>query len=260
MPEVSSHAPGSFCWVELGTTDSQAAKKFYSELFGWTPVDSPAGPDMIYTLLQINGKDVAALYQLSAEMSSQGVPPHWMTYVAVSSADEAAQKAKSLGGTVMMDPFDVMEHGRMTIVQDPTGASISIWQAKGTIGVRLMGEPNTFCWNELATTDTTKASEFYTKLFGWTTKTDEGPMQYTELINNGMPIGGMMKLTPQQAGMPPHWLPYFMVADCNATADKAKALGATLFVPPMDIPKVGRFSVIGDPQGATFAVIKLEHH
>ncbi|HEU4389355.1 MAG TPA: VOC family protein [Blastocatellia bacterium] len=259
MPEVSSHAAGSFCWVELATTDPQAAKKFYGGLFGWTPVDSPAGPDMVYTLLQINGKDVGALYPLTPDMLSQGVPPNWGTYVSVSSADEAAKKAKSLGGNVLMEPFDVMEHGRMTIVQDPTGAAISLWQARNHIGVRLIGEPNTFCWNELQTNDTAKASDFYTKLFGWTAKTDEGPTQYTEWINNGSPIGGMMKMGDQMAGVPPHWLPYFMVADCNATADKAKSAGAKLYVPPTDIPKVGTFSVIADPQGAVFAIIKLTH-
>jgi hypothetical protein len=213
-------------------------------------------------LLQINGKDVGALYPLSPEMRTQGIRAHWMTYIAATSADEIAQKAKSLGGTVVMDPFDVMEHGRMAVIQDPTGATISIWQARSHIGVRLAGEPNTFCWNELQTTDTSRASDFYTKLFGWTTKTDDGPMQYTELVNSGMPIGGMMKLGAEQAsaGVPSNWLPYFMVADCNATAEKAKSGGANLIVPPMDIPNVGRFSVIADPQGAVFAVIKLEHH
>jgi predicted enzyme related to lactoylglutathione lyase len=190
-------------------------------------------------------------------MKSQGVPPNWGTYAAVESADEAAQKAKSLGGTVLMEPFDVMEHGRMAVIQDPTGATLSVWQAKSHIGVRLVGEDRTFCWNELWTKDTARAVDFYTKLYGWTTKVSEGPMKYTEFTNRGMPIGGMMELGEEHAGVPPHWMPYITVSDCDATASKAKELGATTLVPPTDIPDTGRFSIIQDPQGAVFAVIKL---
>ena len=107
MPEVTSHAPGSFCWIELGTSDPDAAKKFYSGLFGWEAQDTPAGPDMIYTMLTIRGLDIGAMYKLGEEESKHGVPPHWNTYVAVGSADEAARKAASLGGTVVMEAFDV---------------------------------------------------------------------------------------------------------------------------------------------------------
>jgi len=258
MPEVTEHVPGSFCWMELGTSDSQAAKKFYSTLFGWQPEDVPAGPGMTYTLLKIGGKDVAALYQLT-EQYHKGVPPHWLSYVAVANVDQSTSKARELGATITMEPFDVMEHGRMSMIQDPTGATLALWQAKAHRGARIVGEINTACWNELATTDTDKAADFYSKLFGWTfKKSDGGAMPYTEIVNAGREMGGMYKLTPEMEGVPPHWLIYYSVEDCNATADKAKSMGARLNVPPTDIPHVGRFSVISDPQGAVFAVIKLE--
>lgn len=262
MPEVTRHAPGSFCWMELNTSDPAAAKKFYSGLFNWGPKDVPAGPDMVYTMLEIRGLEVAAMCGLQPEQKAHGVPPHWMTYIAVESADDAAAKAQKLGGTVLAPAFDVMDVGRMAIIKDPQGATFCVWQAKAHIGARLVGEPGTFGWDELWTTDRKKAAEFYKGLFGWGAKEgDMGAMGvYTEWQNGGQSIGGMMEITPEMGPAPPNWLPYFMVDDCDATAEKAKASGGKLFVPPTDIPNVGRFSVIGDPQGAMFAIIKLTGH
>ena len=259
MPEVTSHAPGSFCWIELNTSDSAAAKKFYQGLFDWQAEDMPAGPDMVYTMLKIKGLEVGAMCNLQPEQKAHGVPPHWMTYVAVESADDAAKKAASLGATVMAGAFDVMDVGRMAIIQDPQGATFCVWQAKAHIGARLVGDTGTFGWDELWTTDRKKAVEFYTGLFGWGAK--EGSMGemgvYTEWQNGGQSIGGMMEIAPEMGPVPPNWLPYFMVEDCNATTDKAAASGGKVSVPPTDIPNVGRFSVIQDPQGAMFAIIKL---
>jgi hypothetical protein len=260
MPEVTSHAPGTFCWIELATSDPAGAKKFYSGLFGWEAQDNPAGPDMIYTMLTLRGLDVGALYQLDKNESAQGVPPHWNTYISVTSADDAAKKAASLGGKVLADAFDVMEHGRMAVIQDPLGAAFCVWQAKSHIGLRLVGEPGTFGWDELWTTDRKKAAEFYSGLFGWGAKEShmaEAGGVYTEWQLGGQSIGGMMEISPEMGPVPPNWLPYFMVDDADATANKATSTGGKLMVPPTDIPNVGRFSVIQDPQGATFAIIKL---
>ena len=262
MPEVTSHAPGSFCWVELNTSDPEAAKTFYTGLFGWQAEDTPAGPDMVYTMLRINGLEVGAMCGLQPEQKAHGVPPHWMSYISVESADNAAAKAASLGATVMAGAFDVMDVGRMAIIQDPQGAMFCVWQPKAHIGARLVGETGTFGWDELWTTDRKKAAEFYTGLFGWGAKEgDMGEMGvYTEWQNGGQSIGGMMQISPDMGPVPPNWLPYFMVEDCDAVANKAAATGGKLFVPPTDIPHVGRFSVIQDPQGATFAIIKLTGH
>lgn len=254
------HAPGSFCWIELATTDGPAAKKFYGELFGWEAHDSPIGPDMVYTMLKLNGKDVGALYQ-KGEMMKQ-VPTHWASYISVTSADETAAKAKSLGGTIVQEPFDVMEVGRMAVIADPTGAHFCIWQPKMHKGVGVKGETNSLCWNELLTTDTEKAKDFYTKLFGWNSKTDSGATPYTEWINGEDHIGGMMQIQPHMGPMPPNWGIYIAVDDCDAKVKKATSLGARTYVPPTDIPNVGRFAVLSDPQGAVFNIIKLnlQHH
>ena len=249
------HAPGSFCWAELATTDGAGAKKFYSELFGWTTHDSPVGPGMVYTMLKLDGKDVGALYEKGETMKD--VPTFWASYISVANAEEIAAKAKALGGTVMKEPFDVMDVGRMAVITDPTGATFCIWQPGKHTGYGVKGEPNSVSWNELLTTDTARAIDFYTKLFGWVAQT-HGPMQYTEFMIGDTHAGGMMPIQPHMGPMPPHWGIYFAVEDCDATFAKATSLGARAFVPPTTIENVGRFSTMSDPQGAVFAIIKLK--
>jgi len=124
MPEVTKHDPGRFCWIELATTDPEAAKRFYGDLFDWSAEDRPAGEGMLYTMLRLHGKEVGGLYRLDDQRRQAGVPPHWFTYVLVKSADESAKKAASLGGTVVQEAFDVMDVGRMAVIQDPTGAHL----------------------------------------------------------------------------------------------------------------------------------------
>ena len=252
MTEVSRHEPGSFCWAELATTDDGSAKKFYTTLFGWGFEDSPAGPGMIYTMLKKNGKSVGALYKMRPEQ--KGMPPNWMTYVTVASADESAKKAKELGGKLTMEPFDVMDVGRMAIIEDQQGARICVWEAKKHIGAEVVNEPGALCWAELDTTDTESAKRFYTGLFGWGAKVSE---TYTEWQQGGTSIGGMMKIPKEWGPVPPNWLVYFAVTDCDATAKKTGELGGEAIVPPTDIPGMGRFSVLRDPQGAVFAIYKL---
>ena len=145
----------------------------------------------------------------------------------------------------------------MAVIIDPTGAAFSIWQSKKHSGVGVKGQPNSLTWNELLTNDTAKASDFYTKLFGWTAKSHGAPMEYTEFILDDRAFAGMMKIRPDMGPVPPHWGIYFAVDDCDATFEKATSLGANAYVPPMDIEHVGRFSTIADPQGAAFSIIKL---
>jgi predicted enzyme related to lactoylglutathione lyase len=260
MQETPEYKPGTFCWVELATTDSEAAKKFYTELFGWTYDDNPMGPGMVYTMLKLDGKGVGALYQMPPEMAAQGIPPNWQSYASVTNADETAAKAKELGATLLQGPFDVMTFGRMAVVQDPTGAVFALWQAKDHKGAGVVNVPNSFCWNELMTTDTAKDGEFYSGLFGWARDVQNfGPLEYTMFSNDGRPAGGMLKITPEMGPIPPNWLVYFAVEDCDAKTQKATELGGSVMKPPDDIPGIGRFSILTDPQGAAFALIKLQN-
>ena len=255
MPEVTRHEPGGHCWTELATSDPAGARKFYTGLFDWQAEDTPAGPDMIYTMLRFRGLEVGALYQQDKAEAEHGVPPHWNVYIAVESADRTAARARELGGKVLMEPFDVMEHGRMTVVQDPTGGTICAWQARQHVGARIVREPGAPCWCELYTTDTRKAGPFYAQLFGWTPKESPG---YTEFHRGDTAVGGMMAIGADWGPVPSHWIPYFQVADCDAIAQKTRTLGGKVVMGPQDIPEVGPFAILLDPQGAEFAVIRLD--
>jgi len=251
MPQVSSHQPGTFCWFELGTSDWKAAKKFYTSLFGWkaneVPMEENSPP---YVLLQKGGKDAGALYQMPE--TQKGVPPFWMIYVAVKSADETAKKAKKLGGKVEKEPFDVFDLGRMAVLTDPQGAVFALWQAGKNPGVSVMNEANSVCWSELQTSDTEAAKKFYTSLFGWGAKAGG---EYTEWQIGKESMGGMVKNPAPDT--PPHWMIYFAVDDCDATTKKAQSLGGPVYVKPKEMENVGRFSVVADPQRAMFALIRL---
>jgi predicted enzyme related to lactoylglutathione lyase len=260
MQESIEYKPGTFCWVELGTTDGEAAKKFYTQLFSWDFDDNDMGPSGVYTILKQKGKDVGALYKMPEEMTSNGVPPHWMSYISVANADETAAKAKSQGATLMKEPFDVFTMGRMAVIQDPTGAMFALWQPGTHPGAGVVNTPNSLCWNELATKDAARAGEFYTGVFGWEKNVQQmGPMTYTSFMNGDRPAGGMYEPGPEMGEMPPHWMVYFAVADADATLARAIELGGKSCAPPMDVPGVGRMAVMTDPQGAAFAVIKLEN-
>lgn len=261
MPNVDGHQPGKFCWAELATLDVAAAKKFYGALFGWTFADFPMGEFGEYTIFRINDRDVAAAYPMMPDQRAQGIPPNWMSYVSVASADDIAAKTPTLGGTVLAEPMDVFEMGRMVVLQDPTGAVMAVWQPMTHKGFGLTAEPGTFCWSELWTPDTEKAKTFHTTLYGWQTEimpalsgTDYTIFKTGADSTTG--VGGMIDSTSVPGNVPPHWLPYFQVADCDASTEKAKAAGANVFMTPVDIPNVGRFSMLADPQGAAFALIK----
>lgn len=248
--QVTEHAPGTFCWVELTTLNAAEAKSLYNKLFGWDYVDNPMGPDMVYTMCNLGGKPAAALY----EAHDPNNPPHWSLYVRVANVTESAAKAKDLGATIVVEPFDVAEHGRMAILIDPTGASIHLWEPKAHIGYVVTGVPGTHCWSELLTSDTAKAKAFYTELFGW--EADESMGWYTMFKPAGaqMAIAGMMQITPEMGPMPPSWTPYFYVENADATADTAKADGARILHGPTDVPGMVRFASIMDPSGAHFGI------
>jgi len=258
MANVDSHAPNTFCWAELATSDPQAAKAFYTELFGWSFHDDLIPGGGTYTMLSLRGRFAAALYEMENAQRERGIPSHWLSYVSVADADRTAKSAQALGGKIIKQPFDVMELGRMAVISDPADAVFAIWQPKQAIGAQVTDEPGAMCWNELATRNVEAAKRFYGGVFGWGFKTDKtGPTSYTELKIGDRSFGGILEMQPEWGNIPPHWMPYFLVANCDQSAERAKNLRGDLKVPPTDIPKVGRFSVIQDPTGATFAIIAL---
>lgn len=246
---------GSFCWLELGTTDQSGAKQFYSNLFGWTTEDMPMGPDMTYTLFRLGGKDVAGAYKLMKEQIESRVPPNWLLYVKVDNADAAAAKAVKSGGTQVVPPTDIPHVGRFSIVQDPTGAMISAFQPGEHRGMPVFGDVGALCWADLNTTDAGKAAKFYGDWLGWSF--ESGSDGYRHIINgvgHENMIGGMPAQMHAPPGTPSHWISYFHVADCKASAAKAASLGAATRMPANLMAEVGTLAVLQDPQGAAFAL------
>ena len=247
--------------MELATLNQAAAKDFYTKLFGWTVNDIPMGPSDVYTMFLLDGLETGAAYTMRPEDRDQGVPPHWMLYVAVESADDVAARAAQLGGQVVAPPFDVFDAGRMAVIKDPTGAMFSIWEARKHIGSRVGGVPGTLCWADLNTPDPQRATEFYSQLFGWKLEAAENDSSgYLHIRNGEHFIGGIPPTTQRKPDVPAHWLAYVLSSDCDATALTAKQTGAKFHLPPMTMEGVGRFAVVSDPQGAVFAIFQAMPH
>jgi predicted enzyme related to lactoylglutathione lyase len=216
------------------------------------------GPDESYTMFCMPGGPVSAAYTMKANM--QGVPPHWGLYIAVTSADETAAKATAAGGKVCAGPFDVMTFGRMAVLQDPTGATFMVWQPMQHTGIAVSGEPGTFCWADLNTKDQAAAAKFYAAVFGWEIAPGKDDSGYLHIKNGEHFIGGMPPAAFQDPNAPPHWLLYFLVADCDASTAKAKELGATVYMGPQTLEGVGRWSIVADPQGAVSSLFQALPH
>ena len=256
---IDSHPPGAFCWIELATTDQNAAKSFYHSLFAWTAKDFPMGPDDFYTMFQLEGRDTGAAYTLRPEQRAHGVPPHWMIYIAVASADEAAGRVPELGGKVLKSPMDVYDAGRMAVVQDPTGAAFALWQSKAHSGLGIAGVCGSLCWADLMTSDTERAKAFYEGLLGWKiTKSENDPSGYLHIKNGEQFIGGIPPSSFAPPNTPAHWMAYIYVANCDETTAKSSQLGGKTLLAPTTIEKVGRMSILADPQGAVFSAFASE--
>ena len=259
MGKRTSYPPGTFCWVDLSTTNPAAAKAFYGDLFGWQAVDMPVGDDQTYTMLRLDGDDVAGLSALPPDQREQGIPPYWFNHVSVEDAAAIAARSRDLGGTVVVDAFDVLDAGRMAIIRDPVGAVFGAWQPANHIGASVVNDPGSFAWNELDAHDPAPAIPFYRDLFGWEIdpQEEDGKVRYYSITNGGRANGGMMPLPESVGPVPPHWLPYFTVASTDDAVVKIGELGGQVLAGPMDVGS-GRIAVAQDPQGAAFAVFQGE--
>jgi uncharacterized protein len=255
MAEMKSYKPGMFSWADLATSDQAAAKKFYGELLGWQGEDLPMGQGGTYTMARHEGKDVAGISAQRPEEKQQKIPPHWNVYFTVTDVDEMASKAGRIGGKIVAAPMDVMDVGRMAVIQDPSGAMFCLWQAKKHNGASWVNAAGGLCWAELETSNVDACGSFYNRLFGWTQKPqDVGNFKYTVFNEGQEQRAGMMG--QMHPGTPSHWTVYFGADDCDKRTAKAKSLGAKVVVEPQDIPNVGRFSMLFDPQGAFFALLQ----
>ena len=254
---------GQFVWYELTTPDVDAAKKFYPSITGWGTQQF----DKDYTMWTTGGVPFAGIFRLRPEQRQQGIPPNWMPYIEANNVDETARKATSLGGSVMHGPADIPNTGRFAVVKDPQGAVFGIYKSnqasRAWDGTPTIGR---FSWHELMTTDWKKAFDFYRQLFGWekTGEMEMGPGQTYFMYGKGKPFGGIYNrdalanapgMPKDMGSMPPFWLVYIHVKDVKKAVETGTRGGAFVQRPPMDIPG-GMIAIMGDPQGAAFAV----HH
>jgi predicted enzyme related to lactoylglutathione lyase len=253
MGERTKYTPGTFSWADVSTTDQTAAKEFYSALFGWEAEDLPVGDGVSYSMMRLDGKNVAAISPQPQQQREAGVPPLWNSYVTVESADDAAAKAGELGATVHAPPFDVMDAGRMAVIQDPQGAFFMVWEARENIGAGLVNGPGRLSWNELSSPDVDGSAKFYGDLFGWEPQEFEGMAQrYVVIQNDGRSNGGIRERASDEPA-PPHWLVYFGIDDIDAGLAKVEELGGTKLAGPIDIG-IAKIGIVQDPQGAAFAL------
>jgi predicted enzyme related to lactoylglutathione lyase len=244
-----SYLHGKFVWFEHVSNDVSKSRTFYQDWLGWKSDGMDIGGS-VYHLIQ-NGADGIGGFR----QAPPNVPNHWIGYLSVADVDASAAAAEKAGGKILMPPTDFSPVGRGAVVADPTGAVFSIW--KGSQGDRAdsnftIGD---WCWMELMTTDAAKALSFYESVFGYShQEMNMGTHDYFMLLKENLPRAGLMK--HPQPNMPSFWMPYVCVAGCDASAAKAKELGANVVVPPADIPGVGRFSVIIDPLGAGLGILQ----
>ena len=264
MTEETAPAPaphGRFVWHDLMSTDPDASKAFYAALFGWDIQDVPM-PHGTYRMITAGGEGQGGIEAVPHE----GVPSHWLGYVTVPDVDAAAKTATDHGGQIHLEPTDIPGVGRFSIVGDPSGAVVAPFRSESGDLPDPDGPPSAgqFCWDELLSTNAEACEGFYQQLFPWNHSSmtmpsgPEMPEFTYHLFKRGpgeeaKDGAGMMQMPPG-AEAPSHWLPYIAVDDVDASCEKATSLGATVFKQPDDIPNIGRFAVLGDPQGAPFAL------
>lgn len=256
MSERTSYEPGTPCWVELaGIPDFAAAEAFYRDLLGWEiPEQANSAQLGGYRRAQLGGRDVAG----ASPTMQDGQPCEWNTYVSVTDADATMAKVRDAGGTVVVEPLDVMGMGKMAIFTDPTGAACGVWEPGDFVGAELVNEVGAFGWNELGTRDPAAAIDFYGAVFGWSAEKDDSSAMgsYYMWMEGESARGGLFDMNgheiPDEA--PSSWLVYFNVADVDSAVATTKAAGGTVINGPFDIT-AGRIAVLTDPAGATFSVI-----
>jgi len=254
MADAKTFVADAPAWIDLSSTDKPAARDFYSKLFGWKI--EVGGPDTFeYGMAKIGDKFVAGIG------GTQGNQPSaWMVYIGTRDADAVAKKVEAAGGKVVMPAMDVLDSGRMAVFQDPSGAFFAVWQPKDMKGFDLKNAPGSYGWAELTSSAIDKAKAFYEKVFGWGEKTSpmgEGNPPYTEFLHEGQSIAGAWDMASMPQGMPSAWLIYFTVDDVDKSNKKALDLGAKQMMEPQAFPG-GRFSIVIDPQGAGFGLLKMQ--
>lgn len=248
------HPTGTPTWFDLTTGKPDEIKTFYGALFGWEFQDY--GPEMgHYHRARKDDQEIAGMVPQSSQMA--GMPSAWSVYFASDDAHADAARIRELGGTVMVEPMQVMNLGHMLVAADPTGAVFGLWQPIDFHGFTVAGEHGAPAWQEVLTRDSGAARDFYTTLLRSNAQPMPGGMTYYTLKQGSTETAGIMQMDDHwPASIPPHWMTYFAVDDMQQAVKVAGSNGGTVTVPPFDSP-YGTVAVLADPDGATFSVIQL---
>ncbi|WP_037605270.1 VOC family protein [Streptacidiphilus rugosus] len=248
------YTPGTPRWIDLGSPDTAATAAFYTGLFGWTTED--AGPDTGgYGFFNLDGRMLGGFGPLMDPNAS----PSWTIYFGTDDAEATAKSVEQAGGTVRAPAMDVMDFGRMAQLSDGQGGEFAVWQPRSNPGFHAVNVPGSLAWAELHTSDPEAARAFYTSVFGWSLNDQNmGDFTYTvaSMGTEETSFGGLMGHMPGETAT--YWLPYFEVADCDATVAKVAGLGGTVFMGPDTLAGVGRMAAIRDIHGSVFSVITSE--
>jgi uncharacterized protein len=241
-----------FAWHDLMTSDVEAAKTFYGKVVGWEFTHQPPA----YSVANVGGKGIGGIMDIPAE--AKGMSPFWSGYVYTLNVDETCERVTKLGGKIFRAPWDVPGVIRMAVIIDPTGAALNLMHplSQGDGGFTEPGALGTVAWNELLSTDPEAATEFYSKLLGWTKGegTDMPGIGFYQVMQiNGRDAVGIMK-KPDDMPMS-FWGYYFLVEGIDAGASRIKGNGGTVLFGPVEVPG-GQWIVTGtDPQGAFFSLM-----
>ncbi len=251
--KFTEYPQGSPCWIDLGTSDLEAAKSFYAGLFGW---DTPPGDPQYggYTLAHKGPDAVAGLGPLMAPEQSVA----WNSYFAAADCDATLAAVTAAGGAVVAPGMDIGDQGRMAVCADPTGAVFGIWQAGVFPGAQVATEPDTWSWNELRTTDAAGAASFYATVFGVETEVgDVGGVEYTLLKVDDRRVAGIMSMTGLfPPDVPAHWMTMFSVAELEESTATVEKLGGQSIGPVGEAEGIGRWIAVADPQGGMFTIVQ----
>ncbi len=249
---MANTAPGQFVWHEHLTKDPKAAIAFYTEVIGWKT--EPFSED--YTMWASSQGPLGGVSKLPEEAVRMGAPPHWMASVQVADVDKTVALVEKLGGKIYKKPFDIPNVGRNAVIADPQGATLSLFTPSRSMPAHDSSKEGEFCWNELLTTDSAAAFDFYAKIFGWkiTKEFEMGPKgTYRFFAAGEKDVGGLMTI-PSDMPMPPSWVYYVETQDLDATLGRATKRGAKVVNGPQDVPGGGKIAQLVDPQGAAFAL------
>lgn len=254
--DTAAHPPGKFGWVDLVTTDPEAAIKFYTEIFGWTAQDVP-GTRERYTLLLNHGQAVAGVaYRRADDANSGRSGARWVGSISVPDIQAATAAVAAAGGRVLVAPRQIAHRGWQAVVTDPEGAVFGLIVREKQSETGPSRTQNSWAWVQLFARNPVEAGAFYANALGYEIAADTRTVRPDDylLSHDGVVCAGLTPL-PEKGGGRPGWLGYIRVADVAATVKAAEARGGHLLLPVQDVPGALQVAIVTDPLGGAIGLV-----